>query len=891
MNRPLLSTLSIILGVLWAFGLSAGAPAAEKPGLPPWTQDADYDCAPSVVRAVKDETSFSWYSPDGPMSWHERRVAGLERDAVCARELAPNPHVYSQAEYQSLRQRIADQHKAAMQAPTQTPADAQFEIPIDQVEAQPMPRLVDPPNGAPVPMDLSIESTPFGPPSLLRQAPKKPSTIDPFKGQPMERRSMAAGTPLWAYDDRVAANTSGFPGRTIAYVFTTFSTGAGRCTGTFVAPNMMVTAGHCVYQTDSSGTNHVGAVSGYAAAYENGGRAYSNYGTLSGGQLFSFAAFKQQYDSAAEGISRSLSVFDTVFVVFDSAIDQAAFMPIAYGDTYTGATSQGYPANVRAAPNIATQYVNSTGSTAFSSTGFVSYPLFATPGNSGGPFIVTRNDGTSVLVGNTSTAGYDSLPISVNGPHYETSITANLAAQASTYAATVLPKPSIKIVSGPSVTSTVQAGGVASATIVALSDRAGSLSYQWTSSCSSGVGSGTFNVPTSSTPTWTAPVNTTGSAVSCTLGVTITGSLGPTLTLTTTITVQASGPMAVITSAASAAPTSVPSATATTVSVSATISGVPAVSLRYRWTDACTGGVGSGSFSFTTTSSSQATWTAPVNRTGTTVSCVLTVSVDSTSSNAPAVTSSVTVTVTGPVVTPQNGWWYSRVEPGRGYSIEVKNNRAFMAAYMYRNDGSAVWFVGIGDYAGDKFVVPLAEYAGTQTLTSTKAGGVTALPSTVTVTVTFLTSSTGSITWGGTTFSGKAVSTDIERFPFGATTVVPPSSANAPQTGWWWNASEPGVGYFIEQQSTSIFMAAYMYGATTANTWYFALSTLTSGTSVPTLATTLYQTANGQTLTGPNKTTVTNSVGAIRLVCASSTSCTLTLPSGRAVALTRFTSF
>jgi hypothetical protein len=214
-----------------------------------------------------------------------------------------------------------------------------------------------------------------------------------------------------------------------------------------------------------------------------------------------------------------------------------------------------------------------------------------------------------------------------------------------------------------------------------------------------------------------------------------------------------------------------------------------------------------------------------------------------------------------------------------------------MAAYMYRADGSALWFVGIGDYAGDKFVVPLTEYAGTQTLSATKAGGVNALPSTVTVTVTFATPSTGSIAWGGTTFSGKAVSTDIERFAFGATTVVPPSSANAPQTGWWWNASEPGVGYFIEQQSASIFMAAYMYGATTANTWYFALATLTPGAAVPTLATTLYQTANGQTLTGPNKDSVATSAGAIRLVCASTISCTLTLPSGRAVALTRFTSF
>jgi hypothetical protein len=42
---------------------------------------------------------------------------------------------------------------------------------------------------------------------------------------------------------------------------------------------------------------------------------------------------------------------------------------------------------------------------------------------------------------------------------------------------------------------------------------------------------------------------------------------------------------------------------------------------------------------------------------------------------------------------PQNGWWYNPAESGRGYFIEVQGSRVFIATYMYRADGSAVWYI------------------------------------------------------------------------------------------------------------------------------------------------------------------------------------------------------
>lgn len=41
---------------------------------------------------------------------------------------------------------------------------------------------------------------------------------------------------------------------------------------------------------------------------------------------------------------------------------------------------------------------------------------------------------------------------------------------------------------------------------------------------------------------------------------------------------------------------------------------------------------------------------------------------------------------------PESGWWWSTLEPGRGYFIEVQRNIAFIAAYMYADSGVPIWY-------------------------------------------------------------------------------------------------------------------------------------------------------------------------------------------------------
>jgi hypothetical protein len=69
---------------------------------------------------------------------------------------------------------------------------------------------------------------------------------------------------------------------------------------------------------------------------------------------------------------------------------------------------------------------------------------------------------------------------------------------------------------------------------------------------------------------------------------------------------------------------------------------------------------------------------------------------------------------------PQTGWWWNPSEGGRGFSVEVQNNMAYIATYMYDTSGNPVWYASgpaaltAGNYQGT-----WSSFTGGQTLTGT----------------------------------------------------------------------------------------------------------------------------------------------------------------------------
>ncbi|MEP7154943.1 MAG: hypothetical protein ABI905_04165 [Betaproteobacteria bacterium] len=48
---------------------------------------------------------------------------------------------------------------------------------------------------------------------------------------------------------------------------------------------------------------------------------------------------------------------------------------------------------------------------------------------------------------------------------------------------------------------------------------------------------------------------------------------------------------------------------------------------------------------------------------------------------------------TTPSFVPETGWWWNADESGRGFFVEIKNNYAFIAGYMYEANGDPVWYL------------------------------------------------------------------------------------------------------------------------------------------------------------------------------------------------------
>lgn len=230
-------------------------------------------------------------------------------------------------------------------------------------------------------------------------------------------------------------------------------------------------------------------------------------------------------------------------------------------------------------------------------------------------------------------------------------------------------------------------------------------------------------------------------------------------------------------------------------------------------------------------------------------------------------------------VAPQTGWYWNAAESGRGFFVENNAGNVFMAGFQYDANGRATWFTSQGPLVTSKLFASMAMFAGGQTLTGPYQAPA-ALASPGTVGLTFTRSDSATMNWpGGTTL--------LARFPFAGGSSVLAPQAGAPESGWWWNETEPGRGYAIEFQGNAIFVCGFMYDTSGNPIWY-----TTSGTmSAPNrFEGTWMQFANGQAMGAPYRAPalINANVGSALLEFDDARHGTLTLPDGRRVALIRF---
>jgi hypothetical protein len=140
---------------------------------------------------------------------------------------------------------------------------------------------------------------------------------------------------------------------------------------------------------------------------------------------------------------------------------------------------------------------------------------------------------------------------------------------------------------------------------------------------------------------------------------------------------------------------------------------------------------------------------------------------------------------------PDSGWYWNPAEPGRGVSIEVQDDKLFLAIYTYEPTGAPVYYYSGGAMTGDRTY--------TNTLFKTANGqciGCSAGPPISTsvgpVTLTFTGYETATLTALGNTLT-------LQRFDFSDTNLFNPATLYGE---WSTTEGEPSLGTYFGDKIT-----------------------------------------------------------------------------------------
>lgn len=162
---------------------------------------------------------------------------------------------------------------------------------------------------------------------------------------------------------------------------------------------------------------------------------------------------------------------------------------------------------------------------------------------------------------------------------------------------------------------------------------------------------------------------------------------------------------------------------------------------------------------------------------------------------------------------PESGWYWNPAESGRGFNVEVQDNKLFVSGFVYDASGNPQWFVSGGVMSSDR------EYSGTAYAT---AGGqclgcAYRAPTNVafgTLTLSFANEQTATLT-----LNGSAVALQREQFGYDF------SSATQPLLGEWATTEgDKGFGLYFGERLT-------LSGTMTTNSGTVASGTRTGGSS------------------------------------------------------------
>ena len=160
------------------------------------------------------------------------------------------------------------------------------------------------------------------------------------------------------------------------------------------------------------------------------------------------------------------------------------------------------------------------------------------------------------------------------------------------------------------------------------------------------------------------------------------------------------------------------------------------------------------------------------------------------------------------------GWWYNKTEPGTGVAIEIKGGHIFLAWFVYDKNGNSTWYASGGSLANDTaYTGELKKWTGWpwgedySTPTSEPVG---------TITVVFNKGAQDNVIFTASVGGNVATGT-LSSF---MTDFAPGDKDSRNLTGWWWDPSYNGMGFFLDARGGKMAMVWYNYREDKSPRWW-----------------------------------------------------------------------
>lgn len=365
---------------------------------------SEYDCA--VALAAQPSMTLSHYRGGATFAYevYKSRSGAL----LCLKQTMPELRWLGESDAEAAIAALKPKAGASLlPAAGQNSVTASFDLRL--ARPKPLPKFTAS-NARPSPTDAAI--------------PAAAAHDDDHEFRPQALMQAQAVEQASSSDTRVQVlNTTVFPYSTVAFIAATYPSGnVFSCTATLVTPYVALTAGHCVYDPSEGGyASRIRVSPGLQQLPAFTGPETFPYGN----RLADSFQTTQQWQNEPSGDSHPNGdfVYDVAALFFNAPFPSftsgAQFLPLAFNNSPSVVTNDGYPGTVQGQSNNQAQW---TDTESVISSGdpnldlnLLTTNIYSSPGDSGSPFW-TPFMSELVMVGSLS-AGPGNGPGAI-GPKY-----------------------------------------------------------------------------------------------------------------------------------------------------------------------------------------------------------------------------------------------------------------------------------------------------------------------------------------------------------------------------------------------------------------------------------------------------------------------------------------